>query len=106
MTGPGDGGRLRRMEDGEADEDGGCSALASRDETAYGHARAIVDAAKYSLLGGSYWAMAKVPVEAEAMTAAIAMRMNVGSKMGQVDIPMSVIRTAVNDVLEGRPLGW
>lgn len=68
-------------------------------DTAVGHARDIVAAATRSIHDGGYWRGRRVPLEAEAMTAAIAARMRVGAKMGQTDVPLSVIRRAVEDVL-------
>ena len=88
---------MPRMDDDEIDDETLAAYQAAR-----GHAGAIVDAAKYSLRGGGYWAMARVPVEADAMVAAIVKRMGIGPKMGQRDVPPSIVRRAVEDVLEGR----
>lgn len=79
-----------------------CDALAWHYETARAHARDIVAAATRSL-GRGYWYAAKVPLEADAMTEAIARRMRIGSKMGQADIPIAVIRRAVEGVLGAMP---
>ena len=88
------------------DDDDVSEELAACYRTAYGHARAIVDAATYSLRGGGYWTMAGVPTEADAMIAAIVRRMGIGPKMGQRDVPAWVVRRAVEDVLEARPPAW
>uniref|UniRef100_UPI0013EA3A97 hypothetical protein n=1 Tax=Paludisphaera soli TaxID=2712865 RepID=UPI0013EA3A97 len=66
--------------------------------TAYGHARAIVDASKYRM-GGNVWATEDVPAEAAPMVAAIARKMRAEGEPAL----MRLVRMAVDDLLEGRP---
>lgn len=71
-------------------------------DTARAHAKAIVSAS-HSPFIRDYWTAAKVPIEVDAMVIAIAKKMNIGPKMGQRDVPLSVIRRAVEDVLGAIP---
>jgi len=86
-------------DDTDIDLDDPAALLSYRE--AYNHAKAIKDAATYSMRAG-YWAMRGVPVEREAMVAAIAEKMRVGTKAGYRPIPLALIEAAVDAVLEGR----
>lgn len=99
-VGPRAGGE-RRKAGPISDRDAWDDAARAAYRDAYGHARAIVDAAGSDKLAG-YWKGRRIPVERVAMIAAIAEKMLLGDEVGNRSVHPQAIPAAVDDVLAGR----